>query len=198
MISDIKTMWEPNPADVRQGHMRRIELAVERDEPLQVPLRGLSAPSWWTSCRLYTEDESAFFSVSIVCNSGNGPTLETWMQPTGTLNPLTWPIPGDLAQALDLTLIVRYMGGQRIALALTLGFHELEGYAANERFAFVDAAGCPVVFWDAALGTAKVRDDEMEDAAMYVIVPRMNRLLSDVRWQDIHCIINSWNDIVPM
>lgn len=201
MISDIKTMWEPDAADVRQGHMRRIELAVERDAPLLVPLQGLRAPSWWTSCRIFAEDASAFFSVSIACNDGNGPTLETWVQPAGAVNSLTWPIPGDLAQALDLTLVVRYMGGLRecVPLALTLGFHELERYVANERFAFVDAGGTPAMFWDAGRGVGGLQGtDAMEFGTLYVVVPPMNRLVNDVRWQDIHCRIDSWNDIVPL
>ena len=200
-ISDIKAMWEPNEADVHQGHMKHIEMAVERDEPLRVPLRGLAAPSWWTSCRIFTEDPTAFFRVSIACNNGNGPVLETWVQPSCTLSPLTWPIPGDLARALELTLIVRYVGGERerTAVALTLGFHELDGYDADERFAFVDAVGRPIVLWDARFGTARVRGaDDAGEAAMYVIVPRMNRLLNDARWQDIHCILNGWNDALAL
>jgi hypothetical protein len=205
MLSAIKTMWPPAADDPRQGYKRRIEVRMERDVPLVEPMRTIHDPMWWTSCHISCAlDPTAHFTVSLM-SGPNGLPLETWIQPAGTLQPLTWPIPGDLANYLDLHLVVRYMGNCELTAAcLTLGFHELEPFPnpemdpEDQRYIFVNQTGQPRMLWDAAQGVGATRgSDYLADGQVYIVVPPSHRLLGDRQWWDMRHVVHSWNDVLP-
>jgi hypothetical protein len=206
MISTLKNLWPPAADHPLQGYKRRIEVRMERDRPLVEPLRTVHDPTWWTSCHISSAtDPDSHFSVSLVAGP-NGPTLETWVQPSGALQPLTWPIPGDLANSMDLHVIVRYMGNcELLAATLTLGFHEVEPFPniemgpADQRFMFVSQTGQPKMLWDAARGIGGTRgSDYLEEGEMYIVVPPMHRIIGDRQWWDMRHVVHSWNDILPL
>lgn len=206
MISALKNLWPPAQDHPLQGYKRRIDLHMERDTPLVEPLRTIHDPVWWTSCHLTCHtDPDAHFSVSLVPGQ-NGLPLETWVQPAGALQPLTWPIPGDLANYLDFHLIVRYMGNCELAaVSLTLGFHEVGPYPnlimepEAHRYIFVSQTGRPAMLWDAARGIGGRWDsDYLEAGELYIVVPPMHRILGDRQWWDMRHVVHSWNDILPL
>ena len=215
MISTLKNMWPPAADHPLQGYKRRIEVCVARDVPLVEPLRSIRDSLWWTSCHIScATDPTAHFSVSLMAGP-NGPPLETWLQPAGLVQPLTWPIPGELASYLDLQMIVRYMGTCELyAVSLTLGFHELDPFPnpvgmagqrpnvemgpEEQRYIFVSQTGQPKLLWDASRGIGATRDsDYLENGELYIVVPPSHRLLGDHQWWDMRHVVHSWNDILP-
>lgn len=205
MLSDLKNHWPPARDDPRQGYKRRLELHMERDTPLVEPLQAIPDPMWWTSCCITcATDPAAHFSVSLLAGR-NGHPMETWVQPAGPVQPLTWPIPGDMATYLDFHLVVRYMGNcERAAVVLTLGFHEMDLFPNPEmeledyRYIFVSQTGRVAMVWNAARGVGGIwGSDYLEEGELYIVVPPMHRLLGDRQWWDMRHVVHSWNDVLP-
>ena len=201
MLSDIATLWPPQPGPNQTQTGTKTKHPV-RNSAVSESLTDLHKPAWWTGVRVNVPDtgHDVYAYVSLVKADGS-PVFATgceWVQPTRVWYQFPWAIPAAMGKALGIRVDVRLMDNEEHYIGLTTCFHEMPLLPPNDRYLFISAAGTVIQQWNGlqdVYGTPAHGDAPVWRTIHRLVPP--SELLDT--WDDnkMFCI-HDWSEVVPM
>lgn len=159
MISNITTIWPPNPSPEQPQTGTKSRFVTVSTDYIEESLTDLHLPAWWSGLQIKASIagsilEDAQFHVRLVTASGR-PAFDAasnaceWEQANSEWQKLPWPISATMAKTMDLRIQITPRGCPRdVFLIIKTSFHEMPLMPVHAHYVYHDTLGAPIHCWN--------------------------------------------------
>ena len=159
MISNITTIWPPNPGTDQPQTGTKSRFVTVSTDYIEESLTDLHTPAWWSGIHISASItgrilEDAQFRVRLITASGRpafdaAPDACEWEQADSVWQKLPWPISAAMAKTMDLRIQITPLSCPRdVFLIIKTSFHEMPLMPVHAHYVYLDSHDVPIHCWN--------------------------------------------------